>query len=376
MIDINNLYWGLGGIAFTFFVHYFFVTVVLGLSVIIPIFEIKGRISKDDDFIKFARRLTSYLIRVDLFAGVMATWLTVFLAGYWPSLLYIATNVLFYPIVLAIAGIMIAIVSMGLYWYTWDRMGPKAHITVGLFMMIGALLVPFGMSSIFATIDFPYGVTTESVSGLTLFVPNGQNPFGNPIYIPLALYTWFISIALTSFIVLSYSWKKGKDKDSTEFSKAFSASRLMTIIFSVLSTITFFITLSEFKANSQYLYSQMSLHFYLQISEIMIIIMMIFSILPFIKSIGYWIAVTGSGISYFFMMFFEISTNISRYPYIIVAGKAGIPASDMINPLFQIPNLLPYFALITFFLMLITFLATLYLAFIRFPVKGSIEKDY
>jgi len=231
VIDINNLYWGLGGIAFTFFVHYFFVTIVLGLSVIIPIFEIKGRISNDDDFIKFARRLTSYLIRVDLFAGVMATWLTVFLAGYWPSLLYIATNVLFYPIVLAIAGIMIAIVSMGLYWYTWDKMGSKAHITVGLFMMIGALLVPFGMSSIFATIDFPYGVTTESVSGLTLFVPNGQNPFGNPIYIPLALYTWFISIALTSFIVLSYSWMKGRDKDSTEFSKAFSASRLMTIIF-------------------------------------------------------------------------------------------------------------------------------------------------
>ncbi|MGC8546949.1 MAG: cytochrome ubiquinol oxidase subunit I [Thermoplasmata archaeon] len=376
MIDINNLYWGLGGIAFTFFVHYFFVTVVLGLSVIIPIFEIKGRISKDDDYIKFARRLTSYLIRVDLFAGVMATWLTVFLAGYWPSLLYIATNVLFYPIVLAIAGIMIAIVSMGLYWYTWDKMGAKAHITVGLFMVIGALLVPFGMSSIFATIDFPYGITTESVSGLTLFVPNGQNPFGNPIYIPLALYTWFISIALTSFIVLSYSWMKGRNKGPSEFNKAFSVSRLMTIIFSILSVITFFITLSELKINSQYLYSQMSSHSYLQVSEILIFLMLIFSILPLIKSIGYWIAFIGSGVSYFFMMFFEISVNIARYPYIIVAGNEGIPASDMINPLFQIPDLLPYFALITFFLMFITFLATLYLAFIRFPVKENNEKYY
>jgi len=376
VIDINNLYWGLGGIAFTFFVHYFFVTVVLGLSVIIPIFEMKGRVSKDDDYIKFARRLTSYLIRVDLFAGVMATWLTVFLAGYWPSLLYIATNVLFYPIVLAIAGIMIAIVSMGLYWYTWDKMGAKTHITVGLFMMIGALLVPFGMSSIFATIDFPYGITTESVSGLTLFVPNGQNPFGNPIYIPLALYTWFISIALTSFIVLSYSWMKGRNKGQREFNKAFSVSRLMTIIFSILSVIAFFITLSELKTNSQYLYSQMSLHLYLQVSEILIFLMLIFSFLTFIKSMGYWIAFIGSAVSYFFMMFFEISVNIARYPYIIVAGNEGIPASDMINPLFQIPDLLPYFALITFFLMFITFLATLYLAFIRFPVKENNEKDY
>lgn len=376
MIDINNLYWGLGGIAFTFFIHYFFVTVVLGLSVIIPIFEIKGCISKDEDYVKFARRLTSYLIRVDLFAGVMATWLTVFLAGYWPSLLYIATNVLFYPIVLAIAGIMIAIVSMGLYWYTWDKMGNKAHATVGIFMMIGALLVPFGMSSIFATLDFPYGISTESVSQLTLFVPNGQNPFGNPIYIPLALYTWFISIALTSFIVLSYSWIKNRKSDSGEFSKALSASRLMTLIFSILSIITFFITLNELKINSQYLYSQMSLHYYLQISEVLIIIMLLFSILTFIRSLGYWIGFIGSGISYFFMMFFEITVNIARYPYIIVAGNAGIPASDMVNPLFQIPDLLPYFALITFVLMLITFLATLYLAFIRFPVKGIVDKDY
>ncbi len=369
MINISNLYWGFAGIAFTFFIHYFFVTVVLGLSVIIPVLEIRGRMSRDEDFIKLARRLTSYLIRVDLFAGVMATWLTVFLAGYWPSLLYIATNVLFYPIVLAIAGIMIAIVSMGLYWYTWDKMSGRAHIVVGLFMMIGALLVPFGMSSIFATIDFPYGITTEKLSGLTLFVPNGQSPFYNPIYIPLALYTWFIAIALTAFIVLTYFVLRDRKNKGPEFAKGIPTLRIIAVIFSVLSIITFFITVMEIKGNSQYIYSQMSSHLYLQILEGMIIIITMLSFLTFMKSIETWVALIGSAISYFFMMFFEITVNVVRYPYIIISGNAGIPATDMVNPLFQIPVLLPYFALITFTLMLITFLATLYLAFLRFPVK-------
>lgn len=372
---MNNIYWGLGGIAFTFFVHYFFVTVVLGLSVLIPVLEIKGRLSRDEDYIKFARRLTSYLIRVDLFAGVMATWLTVFLAGYWPSLLYIATNALFYPIVLAIAGIMIAIVSMGLYWYTWDRMGPRAHVTVGIFMMIGALLVPFGMTSIFATIDYPYGIGTQSVSSLTLFVPNGQDPFNNPIYIPLALYTWFISVALTSFIVLTYSNLKARNNGSEEFSKGASISRIFAISFSLLSLLTFFVTLTEIKSNSQYLYSQMSSHLYLQASEVMMVLVFIISILSTVKVIMSAAAVVGSVLSYFFMMFFEITLNVVRYPYIIIAGASGIPANQMINPLFQIPALLPDFAIITFVLMLITFLFTLYLAFLRFPVRGSTDKE-
>ncbi len=363
---MNNLSWGLLGIAFTFFSHYFFVTIVLGLSIVIPIYEIVGRLKKDEQYITFARKLTSYLIRVDLFAGVLATWLTVFLAGYWPSLLYTATDTLFYPVSLAIAGIMIAIVSMALYWYTWDKMGPKAHVSVGIFMMIGALLVPFGMSSIFATIDYPYGVQAETVSGLTLFVPNGQNVFYNPIYMPLVLYTWFISIAVTSFIVSYYA--SGKIRKGEFKEEVAKISKYITTISSILSLAFMFWLIYELKDNSQYIYNAMQSNFSLLISEALVVIIFFLSIGMFSKTLTTKLALSGGIISYFLMMFFEIEMNVTRYPYIIIIGKSGIPASEEINPLFNIPGILPELGLLTFALMLITFLITLYLAFIVFPV--------
>jgi len=370
---MSNLEWGLIGIAFTFFAHYFFVTIVLGLSILIPIFEIWGRLKKNEENVAFARKLTSYLIRVDLFAGVLATWLTVFLAGYWPSLLFTATDTLFYPVSIAIVGIMIAIVSMAIYWYTWDKMKPNTHIVVGLFMMIGALLVPLGMSSIFATIDYPYGVKVETVSGLTLFLPNNQSVFLNPVYWPLVLYTWFISLAVTSFIVTVYAQnvvKKG------EFGNGIiRLTRSITIISSVLSLIFMIILVNEIKSYSQYIYTAMQGNYSLMISEILAIIMLVLAIGLFSRNLIYPMALVGSIASYFLMMYFEIEMNISRYPYIIVIGKSGIPASDEINPLFNIPAILPEAAMLTFVIMLITFLATLYIAFIMFPVKRRSKAD-
>ena len=76
MFTISNVFWGIASVGATFFLHIFFVSLVLGLSVIIPIFEIIGYRRKNEGFYRFARRLTSYMVRVDLFAGVLATWLT------------------------------------------------------------------------------------------------------------------------------------------------------------------------------------------------------------------------------------------------------------------------------------------------------------
>ncbi len=364
---MNNLQWGLIGIAFTFFAHYFFVTVVLGLSVLIPIFEITGRLGRREENVEFARKLTSYLIRVDLFAGVLATWLTVFLAGYWPSLLFTATDTLFYPVSLAIVGIMIAIVSMAIYWYTWDKMSSRVHMVVGIFMALGALLVPLGMSSIFATIDYPYGVKVETVSGLTLFVPNSQNVFMNPIYLPLVLYTWLISIAVTSFIVTVYAYNRLKKGEFGEH--ILKQSRNITIISSLMALIFMLWLVYEVKSYSQYIYTQMVGNYSLVISEVLAIIMVLLSIGLLLKNLIYPLSIIGAALSYFLMMFFEIQMNVSRYPYIIVIGNSGIPASEEINPLFNIPAILPEAAILTFILMLITFLATIYIAFIMFPIN-------
>lgn len=370
MGTISNLAWGLAGLEATFFLHIFFVTVVLGLSVIVPIFEITGYFRRDEAFVRFARRLTSYLIRVDLFAGVLATWLTVFLAAYWPSVTYIATNILFYPISLALAGIMIALVSTALYWYTWDAMKRVTHIVVGLFMAAGALMVPFGMNSILAFLDNPYGVKVTSSLNLNFFVSNGLNPLGNPVFLPLALYSWFISIALASFIVLAFALVRSRTDYSNEFGKTLKTSRILAVVFSLLSFVTVAWAILEFHNHSQYIYQQMANRGFLLGTGILAVAVVAVSILSLFKRIGYYSAIAGAAVSYSLFMFFEISSNISRYPYLIVTNTTGITASSLINPMFNIPSLIPVAGMAVLILMLLTFLFTLYLAFYVFPVEG------
>ncbi len=369
MCTISNVYWGIATVGTTFFLHIFFVTVVLGLSIIVPIFEIIGYLKKSDDFTKFARRLTSYLVRVDLFAGVLATWLTVFLAAYWPSLLYIATYVLFYPISLAVAGIMIALVSTALYWYTWEDMKKVTHIIVGLFMAAGALIVSFGMNSILALMYYPYGVKVTTALNLTFFGPNGLDPLANPIFLPMTLYSWFISIALASFIVLTFAILRSRRDFTDEFQHTLKTSRVLALIFSLLSLVTIAWTILELHNYSQYVYLQMASKGFVIATVALAVVVAVTSVISLFEYAGRYAAPLGAVTSYALFMFFEFTANISRYPYLIVTQSTGIPASTLINPLFNIPDVLPIGGMVVLILMLATFLTTLYLAFYVFPVE-------
>ncbi len=366
---MSNVYWGIASVGTTFFLHIFFVTVVLGLSVIIPVFEIIGFATKTDALIRFARRLTSYLIRVDLFAGVLATWLTVFLAAYWPSLLYIATNVLFYPISLAVAGIMIAIVSTALYWYAWEEMKRVTHIIVGLFMASGAMMVAFGMNSILALMFYPYGVKVSSALGLTFFGSNGLNPLLNPVFLPLTLFSWFVSIALASFIVLTFAILKLRGDFTDDFQKTLRTSRTLTVIFSILSLVSTGWALLELHNYSQYVYTQMSDKGFVIASMALAVVIIIFSLFSLSEDFGRYAAPTGAALSYALFMFFEFASNTARYPYMVVTGSTGITASSLINPMFNLPDILPLTGVLVLVLMMATFLTTLYLAFIVYPVE-------
>ncbi|MGC8563007.1 MAG: cytochrome ubiquinol oxidase subunit I [Thermoplasmata archaeon] len=369
MFTISNVFWGIASVGATFFLHIFFVSVVLGLSVIIPIFEIIAYRRKNEDYYRFARRLTSYLVRVDLFAGVLATWLTVFLAAYWPSLLYIATNVLFYPITLALAGIMIALVSTALYWYTWDEMKRSTHIVVGLFMAAGALMVAFGMNSILALMFNPYGVKITTALGLTFFGSNGLNPLANPIFLPLMLFSWFTSIALASFIVLTFAFLRSRKDFTDEFQSTFRISKLLSLIFSFLSAGTLVWTILELHSYSQYVYLGMASRGFVTISIALAVIVAIVSLVSLSEDAIRYAAPLGAVSSYTLFMFFEIAANTARYPFMIVTNNTGISSSVLINPMFEIPTILPIAGVGLIVVMIVTFLGTLYIAFFVFPAE-------
>lgn len=237
-------------------------------------------------------------------------------------------------------------------------------------------MVPFGMNSILALMDYPFGVKVTTSIGLTFFLSNGSNPLANPIFLPMALYTWFISITLTSFIVLTFAHIRSRNDFTDEFQKTLRISRIIALIFSSLSLVTILWTFFEFRDYSQYLYLQMTSRGYLTVSIILAILVVIISILSYNESIGHYAAPGGATVSYALFMFFEVTANVSRSPYMIVTNSTGILASTVINPMYTIPSIIPLGGVAVIALMLITFLMTLYLAFFVFPVADRKRSSF
>jgi cytochrome d ubiquinol oxidase subunit I len=191
----------------TTLVHITFVNLVLGFSVITPFTEYLSYRHKDKQLMDVAKRTFKYLILTDLVAGVWGTWMTVALAGLWPTLTYIATTVLFVPITIALIGILIAIPAIGIYWYTWDRVSRRVHLFVGCLMAFGALLVPTGFRMIFAFVDDPVGMN-EALKGNLFAV------FENPIYPIWVVWSWFGALAMSALVAAgTYAWRSRRRPD-------------------------------------------------------------------------------------------------------------------------------------------------------------------
>jgi cytochrome d ubiquinol oxidase subunit I len=153
-----------------------------------------------------SRRVFKILIIHELFAGVWGTIITVILAGFFPTLMATATDVLFYPILIALSAILIRIPAIALFWYTWGRVRAGIHSLIGFVMAISGFGVPLGFRYIFAELTFPYGLGF-ALQGLRDLARIAV--FSNPLYPFLILHTWMGAMSIGGFIVASFFTIKG-----------------------------------------------------------------------------------------------------------------------------------------------------------------------
>ncbi|MDP7975020.1 MAG: cytochrome ubiquinol oxidase subunit I, partial [TACK group archaeon] len=185
----------------TIVAHIFLVSLVLGLAVMAPIIEYWAYRTGDKELEAVAKDTLKYMAVSELAAGVWATWFTVALAGFWPQLTFIATDVLFYPLTIALFGVMLGIPLMAVYWYTWDTVSKKLHIAIGSFMALGAMLVPTGFNMIFAFLDDPVGMA-GALHG------NGWAVFANPLYPDFTFHRITAAISMVALAISAiYSLK-------------------------------------------------------------------------------------------------------------------------------------------------------------------------
>jgi len=182
-------------------VHVIIVNITLGTGWISAMARFLAWRRKSSELEIMSRRVFKILIIHELFGGVWGTVITVILAGFFPTLTAIATDLIFYPILIALSSIFIRIPSIALFWYTWGRVRPGVHSLLGFVMAISGFGVPLGFRYIFAEITYPYGLGM-ALQGLKDLARSAV--FFNPVYLPLLLHSRVGAMSIGGFIVASF----------------------------------------------------------------------------------------------------------------------------------------------------------------------------
>ncbi|MEN3048418.1 MAG: cytochrome ubiquinol oxidase subunit I [Candidatus Caldarchaeales archaeon] len=187
-------------------VHVAFVNITIGTGWISAMARFLAWRREDPSLEIMSRRVFKILVVHELFSGVWGTIITVILAGFFPTLLAIATDVIFYPLLIALAAIIVRIPSIALFWYTWGKLQPSVHSALGFVMALSGFAVPMGFRYVFSEITYPHGVGTAlggspDIARLAVFY--------NPLYPPLILHTWMGAMSVGGFVTASFFAIKG-----------------------------------------------------------------------------------------------------------------------------------------------------------------------
>lgn len=356
----------------TIVVHIFLVSLVLGLAVMAPIIEYWAYRTGDKELEAVSKDTLKYMAVSELAAGVWATWFTVALAGFWPQLTFIATDVLFYPLTIALFGVMLGIPLMAVYWYTWDTVSRRLHIAIGGFMALGAMLVPTGFNMIFAFLDDPVGMA-GALHG------NGWAVFANPLYPDFTFHRITAAISMAALAISAiYSLKASSgEKRYLKASKFGLYVGLPALLLASMSGAAYALELDKY---SPYVASSvlgplsafsLSTYFHLYPAFVgfmgivtLIWVASIFNILhqtfDWTKKASSWVLLVSVLVG---VPYGEVLNDLPRYPYMVITGTGGLPASLFINHWMDIPQVFAVAALAVGAVLMAVFSCMIYLVF-------------
>ncbi len=204
MISSSSIVAGL--LSWAFDVHLPLVYTVLGILWITPFLEYVGWKRNDERYMKLVGTMLNYLIAVYAIGGVFGTIITVFLAGLMPVFTNLA-GIALWPVwaTAIVAGVIITIPVIGMYYRTFGRWGHRNHAALGVLLAISASIIPLMFRLVFAYTAFPAGTSIvpdgSSVTGFDLVV-NVAQAFNNPLYPPLYASTMFAALAFTGAMMV------------------------------------------------------------------------------------------------------------------------------------------------------------------------------
>lgn len=323
-------------------VHIIIVNITIGTGWISAMARFLAWTRNDPPLEIMSRRVFKILIIHELFSGVWGTIITVILAGFFPTLTAIATDIIFYPILIALAAIFIRIPSIALFWYTWGKVRPAVHAVLGFVMALSGFGVPLGFRYVFAQTLFPDAVLLASQGFREL---SRIAVFFNPVYYPLILHTWFGAMSIGGFVVASFFAIKGNINAKFAWVGLWHG-----VLFLVLQGIMGPWYLLTLASNAPLLFGNIigAAGAILNLLPVFASKIFVVAVLAIIAAASWRLVKRGIGIvpryslalgpiAVLVAIVGEFLNDGGRYPFMVLAGQSGIRASEFMNVYLEIP---------------------------------------
>ena len=289
-----------------------------------------------------SRKVFKILIIHELFSGVWGTIITVVLAGLFPTLMVIGTDIIFLPILIALSSILIRIPSIALFWYSWGKIRPGLHTALGFVMAVSGFGVPFGFRYIFAEITHPYALAM-ALQGMVDAARTAV--FFNPLYPWLLLHTWFGALSIGGFIVASFFAIKGNLNSKFAWIGLWHG-----VLFLSVQGLLGPIYLVNLSSKAPLLYSNI-LDLTGSTFDVLPLFTMKLILVTFLVviSIKVWKGINrGKGsvrrytlalgpAAIMVAMIGEFMNDAGRYPYLVILGNSGLSPAEFMNVYVQVP---------------------------------------
>ncbi|ADY01714.1 cytochrome oxidase,subunit I (cydA-1) [Vulcanisaeta moutnovskia 768-28] len=354
-------------LGFALEMHLVFVNVIIGATVLTVITRYLAYLRQDPSLESVAKSMFRLMVVTELFGGVWGTILTVFMAGLFPSMTAIFTRVYFYPVAIALVGILVSIPFIAIYWHLWGRVSPRTHSLIGLPLAISVLLVPIGFRYLFAGLDYPQYVTTNF---------NPLTVFSNPVYPPLIVHTLIGAMDIGAFVIASVLTTR-RNLSIKGISIALGTG-LILLVPQAIAGAYYFTVLGRYDpyiasniAGPLLGYDPSSVMFYpafyaavaLTIALGITALYAFYAVMqgrvvrPVVISTGF--------LAEAILILMEYVNDGSRYPYLFISGGSGIPITQLLNTLIPLPLIAMYTMLLSTLAFTAIFTITLYYAVVR-----------
>lgn len=162
-------------------VHWIILQYSIGLLTLAVLMEIVAYKREDEQFIKISRTLSKVAIVIFAVGSATGSLSEFGLLLFWPNFLELVGKYYFIPMYLEVFAFFAEVIFVYMYFYTWERVSRKFHVTIGILAVIGIFAAAILIMSVNNLMGYPPGIleTYDATLGVwvepeyLLYLPEG-----------------------------------------------------------------------------------------------------------------------------------------------------------------------------------------------------------